>query len=115
MDPFQSPQYLQIFRWRCQFPPVMQYCMLTMGNEVHAFPYRHRRVEAHQKSGDHLSEQFVRYDIADETQHVRFGNRWLPEMLKHVGEKRPLKRYIADVIKVWEDQYRTGKLPINVE
>jgi hypothetical protein len=115
MDPFQSPQYLQIFRWRCQFPPVMQYCMLTMGNEVHAFPYRHRRVEAHRKSGDQLSEQFVRYDIADETQHVRFGNRWLPEMLKHVGEKRPLKRYIADVIKVWEEQYRTGKLTINVE
>lgn len=115
LDPFQSPQYLQIFRWRCQFPPVMQYCMLTMGNEVHAFPYRHRRVEAHRQSGDRLSEQFVRYDIADETQHVRFGNRWLPELLKHVGEKRSLKRYVADVLEVWESQYRTGKLTINVE
>jgi hypothetical protein len=115
MDPFQSPQYLQIFKWRCQFPPVMQYCMLTMGNEVHAFPYRHRRVEAHQKSGDLLSEQFVRYDIADETQHVRFGKRWLPELLEHTGETRPLDTYIADCLKVWEDQYRTGKLPINVE
>ncbi|MSU66592.1 MAG: hypothetical protein EXS38_10935 [Opitutus sp.] len=115
MDPFQSPQYLHVFRWRSQFPPVMQYCMLTMGNEVHAFPYRHRRVEAHEKSGDRLSEQFVRYDIADETQHVRFGNRWLPELLKLVGEKRPLKQYTADVIKVWKDEYRTGKLPINVE
>lgn len=115
MDPFQSPQYLQIFKWRCQFPPVMQYCMLTMGNEVHAFPYRHRRVEAHRQSGDQLSEQFVRYDIADETQHVRFGNRWLPELLKHIGEKRSLKKYTADVLEVWESQYRTGKLTINVE
>ncbi len=115
MDPFQSPQYLHIFKWRSQFPPVMQYAMLTMGNEVHAFPYRHRRVEAHRKSGDALSEQFVRYDIADETQHVRFGNRWLPELLKHVGEKRPLKQYVADILKVWEEQYRTGKLTINVE
>lgn len=115
MDPFKSPQYLHIFKWRSQFPPVMQYCMLTMGNEVHAFPYRHRRVEAHQKSGDTLSEQFVRYDIADETQHVRFGKRWLPELLKHVGEKRPLKQYTEDVLKVWEEQYRTGKLTINVE
>jgi hypothetical protein len=115
MDPFKSPQYLHIFKWRSQFPPVMQYCMLTMGNEVHAFPYRHRRVEAHQKSGDQLSEQFVRYDIADETQHVRFGNRWLPELLKHVGEKRPLKKYIEDALKVWESEYRTGKLTINVE
>ena len=115
LDPFQSPQYLHIFKWRSQFPPVMQYGMLTMGNEVHAFPYRHRRVEAHRKTGDVLSEQFVRYDIADETQHVRFGNRWLPELLKHVGEKRPLKQYVAEILKVWEDQYRTGKLTINVE
>ena len=115
MDPFQSPQYLHIYKWRSQFPPVMQYCMLTMGNEVHAFSYRHRRVKAHQKSGDQLSEQFVRYDIADETQHVRFGNRWLPELLKQVGEKRPLKKYIEDVLKIWEAEYRTGKLTINVE
>lgn len=115
MDPFQSPQYLHIFKWRSQFPPVMQYCMLTMGNEVHAFPYRHRRVEAHQKSGDQLSEQFVRYDIADETQHVRFGKRWLPELLKHVGEKRSLDQYTKEVLQVWEAEYRTGKLTLNVE
>ncbi len=115
LDPFQSPQYLQVFRWRCQFPPVMQYCMLTMGNEVHAFPYRHRRVEAHEKSGDRLSEQFVRYDIADETQHVRFGHRWLPEMLRHIGENRSVDTYTADALKVWESQYRSGKLPLNVE
>ena len=115
MDPFSSPQYLHIYKWRSQCPPVMQYCMLTMGNEVQAFPYRHRRVKAHVASGDRLSEQFVRYDIADETQHVRFGRRWLPELLKHIGEKRTLERYTADVLRVWEDQYRTGKLTINVE
>ena len=57
----------------------------------------------------------MRYDIADETQHVRFGNRWLPELLKQVGEKRPLKKYIEDVLKIWEAEYRTGKLTINVE
>lgn len=115
MDPFQSPQYLHVFKWRSQYPPVMQYCMLTMGNEVNAFPYRHRRVEAHQQSGDRLSEQFVRYDIADETQHVRFGKRWLPDLLKHIGETRTLEQYIADALKVWETEYRTGKLTINVE
>ena len=115
MNPFNSPQYLHILKWRCQFPPVMQYCMLTMGNEVHAFAYRHRRVEARQKTGDQLSEQFVRYDIADETQHVRFGNRWLPVLLEHTKEPRSLEQYTADCLKVWEEQYRTGKLTINVE
>ena len=115
MNPFKSPQYVHIYKWRSQFPPVMQYCMLTMGNEEHAFPYRHRRVEAHQQAGDKLSEQFVRYDIADETQHVRFGRRWLPELLKHVGEKRSLAAYSTEVLKVWADEYRTGKLTLNVE
>jgi hypothetical protein len=115
LDPFQSPQYLQVYKWRSQYPPVMQYCMLTMGNEVHAFPYRHRRVEAHRESGDQLSEQFVRYDIADETQHVRFGKRWLPKLLKHIGERRSFEQYTEDALKVWESQYRTGKLSINVE
>lgn len=114
-DPFLSPQYLHIFQWRMQFPPVMQYCLLTMGNEVQAFPYRHRRADEHQKSGDVLSEQFVRYDIADETQHVRFGKRWLPEMLQHIGEPRPTEDYIAATLQVWESEYMTVKLSINVE
>jgi len=115
MDPFQSPQYLHIYKWRSQFPPLMQYCMLTMGNEVHAFPYRHRRVEAHHQAGDTLSEQFVRYDIADETQHVRFGKRWLPELIKHAGERRSFEQYTADVIQLWKQEYLTGKLTLPVE
>jgi hypothetical protein len=115
VDPFKSPQFLHIYKWRSQYPPLMQYCMLTMGNEVHAFPYRHRRVKAHQESGDKLSEQFVRYDIADETQHVRFGKRWLPELIKHLGEKRSFEQYTAEVIGVWEREYRTGKFPLTVE
>ena len=115
MDPFRSPQYTHILRWRCQFPPAMQYCLLTMGNEVHAFPYRHRRVEAHQRAGDALSEQFVRYDIADETQHVRFGHRWLPELLRQAGETRDVATYTADCLQVWEREYRTGRLSVSVE
>ncbi len=115
MDPFKAPQYTQIFRWRSQFDPVMQYCLLTMGNEVHAFPYRHRRIEAHVQSGDRLSEQFVRYDVADETQHVRFGKRWLPEMLRAQGETRSLDEYVAAMLEIFESQYRTGKFPVTVE
>ena len=77
----------------------------------HVFP----GFRCNRESGDQLSEQFVRYDIADETQHVRFGKRWLPELLKHVNEQRSLEQYTAEVLKVWEDEYRTGKLTINVE
>ena len=115
VDPFQTPQCLPIFRWRSQFRPIEQYCLLTMGNEVTVFPYRLRRVEAHQRLGNRLNDQFVRYDIADETQHVRFGNRWLPEMIKAVGEPRSFEKFTADVMEIWNTQYKTGKYPVQVE
>ena len=86
--------------------------MLTMGNEVHAFPYRHRRIAAHEGSGDRYSEQQVRYDVADETQHVRFGRRWLPEMIKMSGDPRSEEKFIADILEIWEKEYRTGLLPV---
>lgn len=115
LNPFEAPQYLHDFKWRSQYPPVEQYCMLTLGNEMNAFPYRGRRAAAHQKSGDQLSEQFVRYDIADEAQHVRFGKHWLPELLRSGGETRSEEHFIAEVLKVWETEFKAGKLTSNVE
>jgi len=114
-NPFETPQCLNIFKWRAQFRPVEQYCLLTMGNEVNAFPYRHRRVEEHSARGNRLSEQFVRYDIADETQHVRFGNRWLPELVKAVGEPRSLEQFTADMMEIWHREYKSGRLSLQVE
>ncbi len=83
-----------------------------MGNEVTVFPYRLRRVEAHKQLGNRLNEQFVRYDIADETQHVRFGNRWLPELIKAAGEPRSFEAFTADIMEIWNTQYKTGKYPV---
>ncbi|MDB6168475.1 MAG: hypothetical protein JWM88_1339 [Verrucomicrobia bacterium] len=114
-DPYKAPQALAVFRWRSQFTPVEQYGMLTMGNEANVFPYRLRRLEAHRQLGHRLNEQFVRYDMADETQHVRFGKRWLPEMLKAVGEPRSLKQFTKEILEVWHEQYATGKYPLQAE
>jgi hypothetical protein len=111
-DPFATPQFLQVYKWRSRFRPVEQYCMLTMGNEVNAFPYRHRRIAAHEGSGDRYSEQQVRYDVADETQHVRFGRRWLPELVKASGDPRSEEKFTTDILEIWEREYRTGLLPV---
>ena len=115
MDPFQMPQFTHVFKWRSSFRPVDQYCLLTMGNEVNAFPYRHRRVTAHEHAKDRYSEQQVRYDIADETQHVRFGKRWLPDLVRAAGEIRSYDKYVADILEIWENEYRSGKLTLPVE
>ena len=36
------------------------------------------------------------YDIADETQHVRFGTKWLPVLIEKMGEPRSVAQVNAD-------------------
>lgn len=114
-NPYAAAQSVSVFKWRSQFTPMEQYCLLTMGNEANVFPYRLRRVEAHRQGGNRLNEQFVRYDMADETQHVRFGKRWIPEMVRLTGEKRSPEQFIADVLKVWHAEYVDGSFPVRGE
>ena len=46
---------------------------------------------------------------------MRIFEDWLPELLKHIGEQRSFEQYTEDCLRVWETQYRTGKLTLNVE
>jgi hypothetical protein len=34
------------------------------------------------------------YDIMDETMHVRFGQKWVPSLMKHYGVQVSLDEYI---------------------
>ena len=36
------------------------------------------------------------YDIADETQHVRFGNKWVPVLIAKCGDPRSFEQVKAD-------------------
>lgn len=40
----------------------------------------------------------------------RFGKRRKPELIKHLGKKCCHEQYIADVIKVWKQEYPAGIL-----
>lgn len=107
------PQNARIYAWRSQYDPVTQYALLTMGNEAHVFGYRQQRRREYEALGDRLSEQFVTYDMADERQHVSFGRKWLPELLRRSGDPRPLEAFIDDVMALWEREYVSGALPIH--
>ena len=80
-DYTQVPQNTRIFAWRTQYDAATQYCLLTMGNETHAFPRRHEQMATYAETGDRLSAQYVSYDMADERQHVAFGHKWLQELM----------------------------------
>ncbi len=107
------PQNTRIFAWRSQYDPATQYTMLTMGNEVHAFPYRHESIAAYKQYNDQLSIQYINYDMADERQHVAYGKKWIPELLEKNGIDTPAEQFISEAVALWEAEYRSGTLPIH--
>ena len=107
------PQNTRIYEWRSQYDPATQYCMLTRGNEAHAFPHRHASLAQYEAAGDQLSAQYVSYDIADERQHVAYGTKWLPELMEKNNITMPVDQFIKETIALWNAEYMSGKLPLH--
>lgn len=106
------PQNTRIYAWRTQYDAATQYCLLTMGNETHAFPRRHEQMADYAKTGDRLSAQFVIYDMADERQHVAFGHKWLPRLMEEHGIDRPVEAFVEETVELWKREYSSGTLPL---
>ena len=87
--------------------------MLTMGNEVHAFPYRHESIKAYSELNDKLSIQYITYDMADERTHVAYGKKWIPELMAIQGIAMPVEQFIEETVALWEREYRSGLLPLH--
>jgi Protein of unknown function (DUF455) len=113
LDYTQVPQNTRIFAWRSQYDPATQYCLLTMGNERHVFPYRRQRLATYRDAGDRLSAEFLSYDMADERQHVVYGRKWLPQLMAEHGITTPVEQFITETVRLWEAEYRSGALPLH--
>jgi Protein of unknown function (DUF455) len=113
LDYTKVPQNTRIFAWRSQYDPATQYCLLTMGNEQHVFPYRRQRLAGYRVAGDRLSAEFLSYDMADERQHVVYGRKWLPQLMAEHGITLPVEQFIAETVQLWEAEYRSGALPLH--
>ena len=105
----------RIFEWRSQYDPATQYTLLTMGNEMHAFPYRHESIAAYQQLNDQLSIQYINYDMADERQHVVYGKKWIPKLMAAHGINKPVEQFIEETVALWEAEYRSGALPVHAQ
>ena len=111
-DYTEVPQNTRIYAWRTQYDAATQYCLLTMGNETHAFPRRHEQMADYAKTGDRLSAQYVSYDMADERQHVAFGHKWLPRLMEEHGIDRPVEAFVEETVELWKREYSSGTLPL---
>jgi len=67
--------------------PIDRYAALTT-QEADAFPGKHAGLKDAIEHRDELAARAWSYDIADETQHVRYGHKWIPVMIEETGEPR---------------------------
>jgi hypothetical protein len=75
--------------------PLDRYAALST-QEADAFPGKHIGLKdaiAHQ---DTSSATAWSYDIADETQHLRFGTKWIPVMIEKMGDPRSYEQVKDD-------------------
>ncbi len=75
--------------------PLDRYAALTT-QEADAFPGKHAGLKDAIANNDELSARAWSYDISDETQHVRYGHKWIPVMIEETGEPRSYEEIKRD-------------------
>jgi len=102
------------YRLRQTIAPHDRYAALTT-QEADAFPGKHAGLKASLDNHDAVGAMTWSYDIADETQHVRYGQKWLPALIKAVADPRSPEQVRADAINwratVLTATYRPNALP----
>ncbi|MEO6244800.1 MAG: DUF455 family protein [Opitutaceae bacterium] len=83
------------YAMRQTLTPLDRYAALST-QEADAFPGKHAGLKDAIAHGDSVSAMAWSYDIADETQHVRFGAKWIPVMIEKMGEARSTEQVRAD-------------------
>ncbi|MDB6057700.1 MAG: hypothetical protein JWO95_1544 [Verrucomicrobiales bacterium] len=83
------------YAMRQTLTPLDRYAALST-QEADAFPGKHIGLKDSVAHKDALSAKAWSYDIADETQHLRFGTKWIPVMIEMVGEPRSYEQVKVD-------------------
>jgi uncharacterized ferritin-like protein (DUF455 family) len=86
------------YAMRQTLAPLDRYAALAT-QEADAFPGKHAGLKDALAHGDSVSAMAWSYDIADETQHVRFGNTWIPVMIEKTGEPRSFEQVKEDAVR----------------
>ncbi|MBL9215356.1 MAG: DUF455 family protein [Opitutaceae bacterium] len=90
------PHSVANYAWRQLFDPLRRYCVLTYVIEADSFRYKHQTYQQHLARGDLESAQAVLWDIMDETLHVRFGQKWVPELMQRYRYEGSLEALEAE-------------------
>ena len=98
---------LDLYNILVQMPPHERYAMMTMEFEAGSFPTKATVMDRVRELNDFEADTLLAFDRNDEQNHVRYGHRWLPEIMALCGETRPVDEFVkatqahfAEVAKV---------------
>jgi hypothetical protein len=83
------------YRLRQTIAPHDRYAALTT-QEADAFPGKHQGLKEALEHNDEVGAMTWSYDIADETQHVRYGQKWLATLADAMGDPRSVEQVKND-------------------
>jgi len=85
---------LDLYNILVQMPPHERYALMTMEFEAGSFPTKALVMDRVRELNDFEADTLLAFDRNDEQNHVRFGHRWLAEMMALFGEKRPTEEFV---------------------
>jgi hypothetical protein len=104
---------LDLYNILVQMPPHERYAMMTMEFEAGSFPTKATVMDRIRELNDFEADTLLAFDRNDEQNHVRYGHRWLPEIMALCGEKRPVEEFVRATQEKFKDyaQRFGGKTP----
>jgi hypothetical protein len=85
---------LELYNILVQMTPAERYAMMTMEFEAGSFPTKAKVMDRIRELNDFEADTLLAFDRNDEQNHVRYGHRWLPEIMKLFGETRPVEDFV---------------------
>jgi hypothetical protein len=85
---------LDLYNILVQMPPHERYAMMTMEFEAGSFPTKAHVMDRVRELNDFEADTLLAFDRNDEQNHVRYGHRWLPEIMALCGDTRPVEDFV---------------------
>ena len=85
---------LELYNVLVHLTPPERYAMMTMEFEAGSFPTKALVMDRIRELNDFEADTLLAFDRNDEQNHVRYGHRWLPEIMALFGEKRPAEEFV---------------------
>ncbi|MFI5356783.1 MAG: DUF455 family protein [Opitutales bacterium] len=85
---------LDLYNILVQMPAHERYALMTMEFEAGSFPTKAHVMDRVRELNDFEADTLLAFDRNDEQNHVRYGHRWLPEIMRLGGETRPVEEFV---------------------